>query len=201
MKSEIVSCLVMSGSLWPHGLQHTKLLCPWDSPGKNAGVGCYALLQGIFPTQGSNPWSPVLACGFPSEPVGKPWKHLQQPFNTSSHTCIIPSDGSPSHRWLTAAFLPWHLAPGTHVHSWPTRQKPKKSPTWAENACQCPLPKTGPRTHTQSPRLASEMLLQLRKPVSSCSGQKLHTCLMSTAESLCCPPETITILLTTYTQI
>ena len=30
-------------------------LCPWDSPGKNAGVGCHFLLQGIFPTQGSNP--------------------------------------------------------------------------------------------------------------------------------------------------
>ena len=28
---------------------------PWDSPGKNTGVGCHALLQGIFPTQGSNP--------------------------------------------------------------------------------------------------------------------------------------------------
>ena len=32
----------------------TRLLCPWDSPGKNTGVGCHALLQGIFPTQGSN---------------------------------------------------------------------------------------------------------------------------------------------------
>ena len=32
----------------------TSLLCPWDSPGKNTGVGCHALLQGIFPTQGSN---------------------------------------------------------------------------------------------------------------------------------------------------
>ena len=31
------------------------LLCPWDSPGKNAGVGCHALLQGIFLTQGMNP--------------------------------------------------------------------------------------------------------------------------------------------------
>ena len=29
--------------------------CPWGSPGKNTGVGCQALLQGIFPTQGSNP--------------------------------------------------------------------------------------------------------------------------------------------------
>ena len=31
------------------------LLCLWDSPGKNTGVGCHALFQGIFPTQGSNP--------------------------------------------------------------------------------------------------------------------------------------------------
>ena len=29
--------------------------CPWGSPGKNIGVGCHAFLQGIFPTQGSNP--------------------------------------------------------------------------------------------------------------------------------------------------
>ena len=28
--------------------------CPWDSPGKNTGVGCHSLLQGIFPTQGLN---------------------------------------------------------------------------------------------------------------------------------------------------
>ena len=32
----------------------TRVLCPWNSPGKNTGVGCYALLQGIFLTQGSN---------------------------------------------------------------------------------------------------------------------------------------------------
>ena len=36
-------------------MQPVRLLCPWDSPGKNAGVGCHALLQGIFPTQGSDP--------------------------------------------------------------------------------------------------------------------------------------------------
>ena len=35
---------VMSKSLWPYG--PTRLLCPWDSPGKNTGVGCHALLQG-----------------------------------------------------------------------------------------------------------------------------------------------------------
>ena len=42
-------------TLLPHGLQPTRLLCPWDSPGKNTGVGCRALLQGIVPARGSNP--------------------------------------------------------------------------------------------------------------------------------------------------
>ena len=42
------------------GLLPTRLLCPWGSPGKNAGVGCHALLQGIFPTQGLNPCLPCL---------------------------------------------------------------------------------------------------------------------------------------------
>ena len=44
----------MSDSLRHCGLSPTRLLCPWDSPGKNTGVGCHALLQGIFPTQGWN---------------------------------------------------------------------------------------------------------------------------------------------------
>ena len=43
---------VVSDFLRPHGLQPARLLCPWDSPGKNPGVGCHVLLQGIFPTQG-----------------------------------------------------------------------------------------------------------------------------------------------------
>ena len=44
---------VVSDSLRPHVLQPTRLLCPWDFPGNSAGVDCH--LQGIFPTQGSNP--------------------------------------------------------------------------------------------------------------------------------------------------
>ena len=47
-----VSCSVMSDSLRPHGLQPTRLLCPWNSPAKNTGAGCHALPQGIFWTQG-----------------------------------------------------------------------------------------------------------------------------------------------------
>ena len=48
----------------------TRLLCPWDSPGKNTGVGSPVLLQGILRAQGSNPgllhWQ---ADSLPSEPL------------------------------------------------------------------------------------------------------------------------------------
>ena len=36
----------------------TRILCPWDFPGNSTGVDCHFLLQGIFPTQGSNPGLP-----------------------------------------------------------------------------------------------------------------------------------------------
>ena len=57
------SCL----TLRPYGLLPARLLCPWYFPGKNTGVGCHALLQGIFPTQGFKPTSitsPALAVEF-----------------------------------------------------------------------------------------------------------------------------------------
>ena len=58
-----------------HGLQPTRFLCSWDFPGKNTGVCCHFLLQGIFLTQGSN-LSPALAVGFfTTEPPGKPKIH------------------------------------------------------------------------------------------------------------------------------
>ena len=44
-------CLVKSNSLPSCELQSTRLLCSWDFPGKNTGVGCHFLLQGIFLTQ------------------------------------------------------------------------------------------------------------------------------------------------------
>ena len=53
------------------------LLCPQDYPGNNTSVGCYALLQGIFPTQGLNPYLLRLlhwqANSLLLEPPGKPW--------------------------------------------------------------------------------------------------------------------------------
>ena len=52
---------VMLVSLRPHGLEHARLLCPTSSPGKNTGMSCCFLLQGIFPTQGLN--RGLLHCG------------------------------------------------------------------------------------------------------------------------------------------
>ena len=46
----------MSNSLQLHELYPARLLCPWDFPGKDTAVGCHALLQGIFPAQGLNPY-------------------------------------------------------------------------------------------------------------------------------------------------
>ena len=53
MKSESESHSVVSNSLQPHGLYS-----PWNSLGQNIGMGSLSLLQGIFPTQGSNPGFP-----------------------------------------------------------------------------------------------------------------------------------------------
>ena len=49
-----VSHSAMANSLQPRGLQPARLLCPWNSPGKNTGVGSHSLLQAISQTQGSN---------------------------------------------------------------------------------------------------------------------------------------------------
>ena len=69
-----------------HGLQPARPLCPWDSPGKNTGVGCHPLLQRIFPTQGSNS---CLLCflhwkagSLPLTPSGK--------LETNPFTCCAP---------------------------------------------------------------------------------------------------------------
>ena len=44
-------CVWLFAALWT---VPSRFLCPWDSPGKNIGLGCHSLLQGIFPMQGLN---------------------------------------------------------------------------------------------------------------------------------------------------
>ena len=65
LEAESDSRSVMPDSATTHGLQSTWLLCPWNSLGKNTGVGCHSLLQGIFPIQGSNPISRIAGRFFP----------------------------------------------------------------------------------------------------------------------------------------
>ena len=56
--ARVLSGSVMSDSLQPYGLQPARPFCPWNFPGQNNGACCHFLLQGIFPTQGSNPGLP-----------------------------------------------------------------------------------------------------------------------------------------------
>ena len=51
MTAYLHSCSGVSESLWPLRLKPTRLLCPWNFPGKSTRVGCHFLLQGM---QGSN---------------------------------------------------------------------------------------------------------------------------------------------------
>ena len=68
--------LTTAAVLWP-----SWLLCPWDFAGNNTGVGCYFLLQRIFPTQGSNlhvlHWQALAGEFFTTEPPGKPLTSYQ----------------------------------------------------------------------------------------------------------------------------
>ena len=48
-------CMCVSHSVVTPWTVPARLLCPWNSPGKNTGVGSHSLLQGIFPIKESNP--------------------------------------------------------------------------------------------------------------------------------------------------
>ena len=120
----------MSDSLRPDGLQPTrllpiKLLCPWDYPSKNTGVGCHFLPQGIFPTQGSNPL--LLPCRrilYCLSRQGSPrslklrWPLARGP-RASSQKCVHPE---PNPTLTTSSFIWEGAAPKE-----PTRQERRLS--------------------------------------------------------------------------
>ena len=56
LKSKGLSVVSSSTTVW----KYCRLLCPWDFPDKNTGVGCHFLLQGVFQTQG---WKPRILLG------------------------------------------------------------------------------------------------------------------------------------------
>ena len=123
----------MSNSLWPR-LYPTRLPSPWNSPGKNTGVGSHSLLQRIFPTQGLNPVLPhcrqilqhLSHQGSPSNLIGHPiflFAKPDHPGQTPTVCCPThkPAFGRSQCRFLC---LPFHLQAGQTTRS-----------SWA--ACSC----------------------------------------------------------------
>ena len=80
------NCAVVSDSVRPHGLHPTRLLHPWDSPGKNTRVGCHFLLQCM---KGESESEVVQSCLTLSNPMD----------------CSLP--GSSSHGIFRATVLEW----------------------------------------------------------------------------------------------
>ena len=90
---------VMPNSMRPYGLYPTRLLCPWDSPGKNTGVDCDFHLQDIFPTQGLNP--SLLYCRWISLPLSYQRRPLV-PLGENKFgalTCVVGDYLSPASRF------------------------------------------------------------------------------------------------------
>ena len=135
------SCSVLSDSLRLHGLQPTRLLRPWNFPGKNTGVGCHFLLQEFFSTQGMNPGllhyrqtldrlshqgSPralllfYISGSLKSVPLGYIPDFDRAAFlsgdyrgeSVSSPFCLLWTVSIP---WLLAAFMPWKPAMASQV--------------------------------------------------------------------------------------
>ena len=82
----VQSCLTLCD---PMDCSPPRLPCPWNSSDKNTGVGCHSLLQGIFPTQGSN-LGLLQADYLPSEPSGKPVIYRREHF-IGGLRCLNPT--------------------------------------------------------------------------------------------------------------
>ena len=132
---------VMSDSLRSFGLQPARPPWPWASPDKDTGVGCHALLQGIFLTQRPNLHLLQLLCwqvgSLPLAPPGKPGclyaaaaKSLQAPpslgFSRQEHWSGLPFP-SPMHenekwKWslsvVSDSSWPRGLQPTRLLHPW-----------------------------------------------------------------------------------
>ena len=98
-KWESISHSVVSDSWQPHGLQSARLLCPWDFPGKDTGVGCHFLLHGIFPTQSSNP-----SLKYPA--LAGRWFTTEPPESPCSASCNISFITFTSQKWTYFPLAP-----------------------------------------------------------------------------------------------
>ena len=85
------SCVWLFVTLWTIALQTH---CPWNSPGKNTGVGCHFLLQGIFLNQGLNPW---LLCLLHCRWILYQWATGEAPYSTDSITVYLQLEEGVQH--------------------------------------------------------------------------------------------------------
>ena len=95
-------CSVVSKSLRSHGLWPTRLLCPWNFPGKNTGADCHILLQGIFLTLGLNLH---LLCLLNWQAILYQWHHLGSPnMEPASQSTVLIFNLCKDHEktWLQA---------------------------------------------------------------------------------------------------
>ena len=144
--SQSVSLSVTSVSLQPQGLNPARILCPWNSPSKNTGVGCHSLLHGILWAQGSN--SGLLHCRqiivwIPRENESEIEVAQMCPTLCDPVDCSLP--GSSIHGILQARVLEWvaisfsrgssrardqtqvSRIAGRHFNLWATREAPLNS--------------------------------------------------------------------------
>ena len=122
----------MSNSLKPHRLYPARLLCPWDSPGKNTGVSCHFLFQGIFLIQVSNPGLLCLlhwqADSLPLAPPGKDqtwltcwWWKLSQTLRTVPQSWgpiesdQLPCETGDSQLWTDSSQIQYFYVPAESI--------------------------------------------------------------------------------------
>ena len=122
----------MSNSLRFHGLKPTRLLYPWNFPGKNIGMGSHSLLERIFPTQGLNPG--LLHCRgilyhlshmIPFQVPPMEWFSPFSSVQSLSHVRLFATPWTAAHQ--ASLSLPSPGAAQTHVH-------------WVSDAIQPPCP-------------------------------------------------------------
>ena len=94
---------VMSDSLWSYWPWLARLLCPWDSPGKNTGVGCHALPPGDLPNPGTELMylrSPALTGGFfTTNATREAQKYIRYIYSQHKKKCL----------WATAKWKKRHI--------------------------------------------------------------------------------------------
>ena len=116
VKVKVLSHSVMSNSLQPHGWESSRLLCPWNSPGKHIGVGSRSLLQGNPPNTGIESRSPKLQSdSLMSEPTHKYRRLKTHGAYAYPSSQVRPSlsglAGTPVHEDEQYTPEPWKLNP------------------------------------------------------------------------------------------